>query len=90
MDEDKSGNLFAGVYTTGTSNSDARIYKSANNGISWTSVYYDSQARHVHDVAVDKSNNYVYVSVGDNFGPTLSAQLMAAHLGAKSSTVCLK
>ena len=32
-------------------------------------MYYDAAARHVHDVAVDKSNNYIYASVGDAMGP---------------------
>ena len=67
IDEDSKGNLFAGAYTIGDLNSDARIYKSTNNGASWASVYYDSTARHIHCVRVDKSNNYVYASVGDDF-----------------------
>ena len=69
IDQDNNGALFAGVYTTGSLNSNARIFRSVNNGSTWDSVYYDSQARHIHCIRVDKSNNYVYATVGDNFGP---------------------
>jgi photosystem II stability/assembly factor-like uncharacterized protein len=68
IDEDNNGTLYAGVYTTGSLNSNARLYQSSDNGSSWNSVYYDSSARHIHCIRVDKSNNYVYASVGDNFG----------------------
>jgi hypothetical protein len=69
LDEDSNGNLFAGVYTIGTVTSNARIYRSQDNGTTWVSVYFDPSARHVHDIAVDKSTNYIYVSVGDLLGP---------------------
>ena len=65
MAEDSNGNLFVGVYTTGSYAANARIYKSTDGGSSWTSVYYDSAARHVHCVTVDPANNYVYASIGD-------------------------
>ncbi|MCL4429555.1 MAG: glycoside hydrolase [Chloroflexi bacterium] len=64
VDEDSNGNLFASIYTTGTVGN-ASISKSTNGGASWTTVYYDSSARHVHGLAVDKSNNYIYATVGD-------------------------
>ncbi|MGD0405359.1 MAG: hypothetical protein ABSB10_01720 [Candidatus Bathyarchaeia archaeon] len=64
MDEDSNGNLFAGIYTTG-STGNASICKSTDGGDHWQTVYYDSAARHVHDVTVDKSNNYIYASIGD-------------------------
>ena len=68
MTEDTNGNLFAGVYTTGSA-SNARIYRSTDGGANWVSVYYDSSARHVHCVAVDESTNYIYASIGDLIGP---------------------
>ncbi len=70
IDEDSNGTIFAGVYTVGegSSNANARIYRS-NNGTTWQSVYYDASARHIHDVAIDKSNNYIYASVGDQWDP---------------------
>lgn len=65
MAEDSYGNLFAGIYTTGTTVGNASICRSIDGGAHWTVVYYDSSARHVHCVEVDKSNNYVYASIGD-------------------------
>lgn len=64
MDEDTNGNLYAGVYTMGY-RADARIYKSTDGGATWHSVYYDVGARHVHCLAVDSSNNYLYAAIGD-------------------------
>jgi hypothetical protein len=75
MTEDSSGVLFAGVYTTGTTGN-ARIYRSTDGGANWASVYYDSAARHVHCVAADESNNYIYASVGDQLGPWNIAYLL--------------
>jgi hypothetical protein len=69
MAEDSSGNLFAGVYTAGSSESNARIYRSTDGGATWVSVYYNSSARHIHCIAVDGTDNYVYASVGDELGP---------------------
>jgi hypothetical protein len=65
MAEDSNGNLFAGIYTTGSYTANATICKSTDGGASWSIVYYDSTARHIHCVAVDLANNYVYASVGD-------------------------
>jgi hypothetical protein len=65
IDEDNEGRLFAGVYTDSTTVGNARIYRSIDNGATWASVYYDSDGRHVHDVKVDRSNDYVYATVGD-------------------------
>jgi hypothetical protein len=64
MAEDSNGNLFAGIYTTGTTGN-ASICKSTDGGAHWVTVYYDSSARHVHDLKVDESNNYVYATIGD-------------------------
>jgi hypothetical protein len=69
MTEDSSGNLFAGVYTSGSPLADARIYKSIDGGATWTTVYYDSVARHVHCVYIDPTDNYIYASIGDAISP---------------------
>ncbi len=69
MDEDSNGNLFVGVYTYGSSASNARIYKSTNKGTTWDSVYYDASARHIHSISVDTNNNYIYAAVGDVLSP---------------------
>ena len=63
--EDSNGNLFFGVYTVGSYAANASICRSTDGGAHWTTVYYDSSGRHVHCVAVDPANNYVYASVGD-------------------------
>ena len=57
MTEDVYGNLFAGIYTTGPATGGASIYKSIDGGAHWFNVYYDSDARHIHCITVDKSNN---------------------------------
>ena len=65
FDEDGSGRLFAGVYTYSGTVGNARIYRSVNNGTTWSSVYYDSAGRHVHDLKVDRRTGYIYATVGD-------------------------
>ena len=65
MVEDSNGKLFVGVYTVGYYAANAAIYRSSDSGTTWNRVYYDSNARHIHCVAVDPANNYVYASVGD-------------------------
>lgn len=64
MTEDNLGNLYAGIYTTG-SNGNATILRSVDGGAHWSILYYDSAARHVHCIAVDKANNNVYATLGD-------------------------
>jgi photosystem II stability/assembly factor-like uncharacterized protein len=68
IDEDANGKLFIGVYTRGK-NKNAKIYRSTDGGASWTLVYFDSKARHIHAITVDKANNNVYATVGDKFVP---------------------
>ncbi len=68
IDEDSNGNLFAGIYTL-NSVSNASILKSTNGGDDWNLVYYDSLARHIHEVVVDKTSNYIYASAGDKLYP---------------------
>jgi hypothetical protein len=65
MAEDSNGKLFVGVYTVGYYAANAAIYRSSDSGTTWSRVYYDSNARHIHCVTVDPANNYVYASVGD-------------------------
>lgn len=64
MTEDSHGYLYAGVYTTGP-HADAAIFKSMDGGATWITVYFDANARHIHNVAVDLANDYVYAAVGD-------------------------
>ncbi len=62
--EDSKGYLYAGAYTVGP-HAYACIFKSTDNGENWISLYYDGSARHIHNVAVDLANDYVYAAVGD-------------------------
>jgi len=62
IDETSTGIIYAGVYGT----EGCRIFKSTDNtGANFSSVYYDASLTHVHNVAVDRSNNYIYALFGD-------------------------
>jgi hypothetical protein len=65
IDEDASGNIYAGVYHLSAGNN-ASIYKSTDSGGSFSKVYAGGTNRHVHGLSVDRLNGYVYVVVGDN------------------------
>lgn len=71
LDQDTLGNIFCGVYgdNAGDIPGAAVIYKSTDDGLTWTQSYYDPDARHIHDLTIDKSNNYIYAAVGDNIAP---------------------
>lgn len=68
IDEDSSGRVYAGVYTSGTA-ANARIYRSTDDGASFASFWSASGGliKHIHSICVDKnvSPNKVYWSVGD-------------------------
>ncbi|OHD23507.1 MAG: hypothetical protein A2Y38_12150 [Spirochaetes bacterium GWB1_59_5] len=64
LDEDSTGNIYAGAYTLATSPTNDTVYKSGDNGGTWSTVY-DGSYRHVHSVSVDRSTDYVYVAMGD-------------------------
>ncbi|MCW4043917.1 MAG: hypothetical protein NWE94_00170, partial [Candidatus Bathyarchaeota archaeon] len=68
FDEDSEGSLFFGVYTYGEV-ANASIYRSKDAGDTWVSVYYDPNARHVHNLQVNKLSNYVYATLGDLIDP---------------------
>lgn len=69
IDEDASGNIYAGVYHLSAGNN-STIYKSTDNGATWGSVY-SGVSRHIHGVNVDKVSGVIYAVVGDN-GPVNS------------------
>ncbi|GAA1267402.1 hypothetical protein GCM10009589_20650 [Arthrobacter pascens] len=55
-----------GPYATPKNPSGAFVYKSTNNGMSWTTVLSLPAARHVHCVRVDPTDpNKIHVNVGD-------------------------
>lgn len=66
--ETSDGNLFVGAYhmeQTGYQ----RLWKSTDGGDTWTriDVFADEypNERHIHSMRVDRSNDYIYVSIGD-------------------------
>ncbi|MBW2106655.1 MAG: right-handed parallel beta-helix repeat-containing protein, partial [Deltaproteobacteria bacterium] len=67
MDEDSSGHLYAGLYNNKSDAGHiAKIYKSIDNGGTFSEVYSSVTYDHVHDIAVDLSTDYVYASLGDS------------------------
>ena len=67
MDEDSTGNLYAGEYSTGAgAEQRAYIYKSVNHGADWTTIWANPDgARHIHFVRVDPYTDKIYASQGD-------------------------
>ena len=84
LDENSSGSLFAGVYTEGSTTANASILRSTDGGDNWVTVYYNSTARHVHDVTVDKTTNYIYASVGDKIAPWSIAYVLRSTDGGST------
>lgn len=61
VDGDSSGNIYLGTYKTSYGNN--KVYKSTDNGATWSVVLEENDYQHVHNVYVDKSQtpNAVYV-----------------------------
>src|SRR4030067_865404 len=66
--EDRHENLYATVYSheEPNTNTHAKLYKSTNNGLSWTLLKTFTGNRHCHDMFVNDYNGYIYVCVGDS------------------------
>lgn len=68
FDEDRRGNLFAGVYhERGEPDCECALYWSADGGMSWMDIgapEWRSQL-HVHHLAVDPGTNWIYAVLGD-------------------------
>ncbi len=69
IDESGKGQIYAGVYTEGSAVSNSSILKSTDGGDTWNTIYYNSTARHVHDINIDKKTGYIYASIGDKLLP---------------------
>jgi hypothetical protein len=71
MDEDASGNLYAGRYWQATSDG-AKVYKSTNGGANWTGISSSSwtseNTSHVHRVRIDPTTGWLYATIGDTNG----------------------
>ena len=68
FDEDRYGNIFAGVYhEKGEPNSSCSIFWSADSGRTWVDIaspeWVDQD--HVHNIAVDPATDWLYVCLGD-------------------------
>ena len=85
--EDRSGNIYAGEYSSLTGVPCAYIWKTTNNGVTWKIVYNSSSyglgaAAHIHFVAVDPYTNYVYaVQDSDGYGFGRTALILSKNGG---------
>jgi hypothetical protein len=65
IDQDPSGNMYAGVYQTTAGVKAGIIYKSTDNGDNWSTVYSNTaNAAHVHTI-ICAPNGDIYASLGD-------------------------
>lgn len=69
IDEDASGDLYAGEYSSGTGNGQMQIWKSTDDGATWAQVYVNDRAGtqndHIHDLRVSPATGYIYATSGD-------------------------
>ncbi len=70
MSEDSLGNLYLGEYTVSSQQGCAIVYKSEDEGLTWTKIlnaseYGTNPSKHTHLVAVDPYTDYIYVSTGE-------------------------
>jgi hypothetical protein len=65
--EDTHGNVYASGYSieSPVGSGHAKLWLSTNDGASWTNLVTWSGYRHLHDVFVNKFNDYIYVCLGD-------------------------
>jgi hypothetical protein len=65
MDEDDEGNLYAGNYIKDDEHV-ATLYKSQDQGLSWTEVFRQDDNQHIHTVRWDDRAGRLYVAFGDS------------------------
>lgn len=71
LDEDREGNLFAGVYhERGDPDMECALYWSADHGCSWTDIAPAvwREQMHVHHLAINPVNGWLYATLGDKPG----------------------
>ena len=71
MDQDKSNNIFAGIYHERTDpDASCSVLWSADDGNTWVDISSPQwkQQNHVHHVAVNPSTGYLYACLGDQPG----------------------
>ena len=69
MDEDASGNLFIGEYSSDDVGT-MQVWKSIDGGENWVQKYVTTkdlagEEHHVHDLRIDPTNGYIYFTTGD-------------------------
>ncbi len=68
MDEDDEGSLYAGNYTKDPRHV-ATLYKSTDDGASWTLIFRDPTNDHIHTVRWDSAGQRLYIAFGDGRWP---------------------
>lgn len=64
MDEDDEGSLYGGNYTKDAEHP-ATLYKSCDGGLTWSTVFVDEAAQHIHTVRWDPYDGRLYIAFGD-------------------------
>jgi len=63
--EDKNGNIYLPVYSSGSTTNHAKLLRSVDDGASWQQIAYWPGYRHCHSMFVNNYNGYIYVCLGD-------------------------
>ena len=74
--EDSNGKLFAGLADTSGSGYACQIYRSTDNGATWSKVYDNVSGRYIADLSVDLSTNNIYAATGDFTSPWLNRDVV--------------
>jgi len=81
MDEDLSGNIYAGEYSRLNAGK-SRIWKSSDNGVTWVEKFSADlgvgSQDHIHDLRVDPATGWIYATLGD---PTADAIIRSKDAG---------
>ena len=64
MDEDDEGSLYAGIYIKDPEHA-ATLYKTTDNGLTWSIVFQDDTTNHIHTVRWDERGKRLYIAFGD-------------------------
>lgn len=64
MDQDDQGNLYAGNYTKDDEHV-ATLYRSTDDGVSWSAVFQEDRCHHIHTVRWDDRGDRLYIAFGD-------------------------
>lgn len=65
MEEDDLGSIYAGNYTKDSQHV-ATVYKSTDQGVTWTKAFEDKGNHHIHTIRWDNQAKRLYIAFGDN------------------------